>query len=80
MAPYYIYTIGGDGNFTKTEIVECADDKDAIEKAKLAANDRDVEVWEHTRFVGFLPGHRAKESASRRILGCCPNSEPSVLI
>jgi hypothetical protein len=60
MAPYYIYTIGGDGHFTKTEIVECADDKDAVQKAKMAVNGLDVEVWEHTRFVAFVPGHAAK--------------------
>ena len=61
MAPYYIYTIGDDGNFTKTEIVECADDDEAVQKAKLAVNDLALEVWEHTRFVAFVPGHPAME-------------------
>jgi hypothetical protein len=38
------------------KVAECVDDKEAVEKAVLWANDRDVEIWDHRRFVARLPG------------------------
>jgi hypothetical protein len=38
------------------EVVECADDKEAVEKAVELAAGFDVEIWDHKRFVARLPG------------------------
>ena len=54
---YRINTIGHDGYlFGTPKVAECADDKEAVEKAIQLANDRDVEIWDHKRFVARLPG------------------------
>jgi hypothetical protein len=57
MPTYRIYTTGPDGYlFGIPKVAECVDDKEAVEKAVLWANDRDVEIWDHRRFVARLPG------------------------
>ena len=48
---YCIYTIGRGGHFLgAAEVVECADDKEAIDKA-TQPDGLDVEIWDHKRFV-----------------------------
>jgi hypothetical protein len=37
------------------ELVNCADDQEAIAKAKLAVDGLDVELWEDNRFVVRFP-------------------------
>jgi hypothetical protein len=57
MPIYRIYTTGPDGYlFVILKVAECADDKEAVAKAIQLANDRDVEIWDHKRFVARLPG------------------------
>ena len=54
---YRIYTIGRGGHFLGSpELVECADDKEAVEKAMQLAGGLDVEIWDHKRLVTPLPG------------------------
>ena len=56
---YRIYTIGRSGNFLGSpEVVECADDKEAVEKAMQLAGGLDVEIWDHKRLVAPLPVRR----------------------
>jgi len=38
------------------EVVECADDREAVEKAAQLAAGFDVEIWDYKRFVARLPG------------------------
>jgi hypothetical protein len=38
------------------EVVECCDDKEAVEKAMQLASGFDVEIWDHKRLVTPLPG------------------------
>jgi hypothetical protein len=55
---YRIYTIGRSGHFLGgPEVVECADDKEAVEAMQLAAG-LDVEIWDHKRLVAPLPVRR----------------------
>jgi len=55
MVHYRIYPIGKDGHFVgPPKEVECADDREAISKAKQMQNGLDVEVWEHDRLVVHL--------------------------
>jgi hypothetical protein len=54
---YRIHVLGRGGHFLRTrEVVECADDKEAVEKAVQLAAGFDVEIWDHKRFVARLPG------------------------
>ena len=54
---YRIYTIGRGGNFLGgPEVVERADDNEAVEKAMQLAGDLDVEIWDHKRLVTPLHG------------------------
>ena len=54
---YRIYVIGRGGDFLGApEVVECSDDKQAVEKAAQLAAGLDVEIWDDKRFVARLPG------------------------
>jgi hypothetical protein len=55
-ATYLIYTVGRGGHFLGApEVVECADDKEAIEKAIQVVKGFDAQIWDHRRFVARLP-------------------------
>ena len=81
MAHYRIYTVGQDGHFTgPPEEVECADDNEVVAVAMQLKNGRDLEIWDHKRFVVRLtvsapPGARGRKASSfstptrRRIIG-----------
>jgi hypothetical protein len=51
MPNYRIYVVGPDGHFLAGEYVVCADDQEATEKAKQAADGHDVELWERDGFI-----------------------------
>ena len=54
---YRIHVIGRGGGFLgAAEVVECADDKEAVERAAQLACGLAVEIWNHKRFVARLPG------------------------
>jgi hypothetical protein len=61
MPRYRIYPIGHDGYlFGTPKVAECADDKEAVEKAMQLANGLDMEIWNHKGFVARLPGSPPK--------------------
>ena len=51
MADYRVYLIGEDGHFFKAVPFVCADDAEAMEKAKPLAIDHNVELWQLDRKV-----------------------------
>jgi len=51
MADYRAFTVGLDGRFIGFEPLVCADDAEAIERAKLLVGDRSIELWNGPRFV-----------------------------
>ena len=51
MADYRAYTVGRDGHFNGIEPLICADDSEAIEKAKRLVDGCDVELWCGERLV-----------------------------
>jgi hypothetical protein len=51
MADYRAYTVGLDGRLIGFEPLVCADDAEAIERAKLLVGDRSIELWNGPRFV-----------------------------
>jgi len=59
--PYIIYPVGRDQHFSGMPvIVECVDDKEAVDKAMHLANGRDLEIWDHKRMVARLPSSPPK--------------------
>ena len=51
MAQYRAYAVGIDGHFVGFEALVCADDAEAIEKAKRLVDGHDVELWSGDRFL-----------------------------
>jgi hypothetical protein len=71
MPIYRIYTTDPDGYlFGIPKIAECVDDKEAVEKAVLWANDLDVEIWDRRRFVAWLPPPEAQSAGALQSVQC----------
>jgi hypothetical protein len=51
MPEYRAYSIGPDGRFIGFETLVCADDAEAIQKAKRLTEGHDVELWSGDRFI-----------------------------
>ena len=51
MAEYRAFIVGQDGHFIGFEGLVCADDAEAIEKAKRFVDGHDIELWSGERFV-----------------------------
>jgi hypothetical protein len=51
MTDYRAFTVGHDGHFVRSEALVCADDAEAIEKAKRLVDGHDIELWSGDRFV-----------------------------
>jgi hypothetical protein len=51
MPDYRIYIVGSDGHFDSAVPLECADDLEAMEKARQLVDGRDVELWQRARKV-----------------------------
>ena len=49
VAEYRAYSVGRDGHFDGIEPLTCADDAEAIEKAKQLVDGQDVELWKGAR-------------------------------
>jgi hypothetical protein len=66
---YQIYFLARDGEILRTLEFNCAGDQDAVQKAihLRGADEVEIEVWERTRFVDWLPvralqGHDGRPS------------------
>jgi hypothetical protein len=51
MAEYRAYTVGIDGHFVGYQPLICADDAEAITKAKRMVDGHDIELWSGPRLV-----------------------------
>jgi hypothetical protein len=51
MADYRVYSIGNDGHAFEAILLDCPDDKAAIESAKQLINDHDIELWQRDRRI-----------------------------
>jgi hypothetical protein len=59
MADYRVYFVGADGHFFDAVALVCADDAEAIEKAKQLAHGHDIELWQLDRKVATFT-HKPK--------------------
>jgi hypothetical protein len=57
LAMYQIYLLTPDGEVLRTLELDCASDQDAVQRAirLRGADEVEIEVWEFTRFVHWLP-------------------------
>ncbi len=63
MPTYRIHTVGRDGRFLgHHQVVDCADDKEAVDNAMLIADGFAVEIWDFKRFVARLPANPPKSA------------------
>jgi len=51
MAEYRAYTVGIDGHFVGFTALVCADDAEAINRAKGLVDGHDIELWSGARFI-----------------------------
>ena len=54
MVEYRAFLIGKDGHFYDAVPLVCADDTEAIQKAKQIFNSHDIELWQSDRLVATL--------------------------
>jgi hypothetical protein len=59
MTPYRAYAVRFDGRFDGYKSLSCADDDDAIGRARLLAENSAIELWSGERFVTRLE-HKSK--------------------
>jgi hypothetical protein len=64
MAEYRAYTVGLDGHFVASRPLVCADDAEAIEKARGLVDSHDIELWSGDRFVLRLVAQPGKADKS----------------
>jgi hypothetical protein len=58
MPQYRICPLGPDGKIAAPpEVVECADEQEAIGKASQAVNGKGTELWEGARFIAYFPSN-----------------------
>jgi hypothetical protein len=48
---YRVYIIGRDGHIQKAVLLDCSNDKAAIESAKQFINGHEVELWQRDRLI-----------------------------
>src|ERR1700692_117543 len=64
MADYRVYSIGNDGHAFEALLLDCPDDKAAIESAKELIYDHDIELWQQDRLIPKFTGKPVSGSAS----------------
>jgi hypothetical protein len=54
MPDYRAYAVRFDGHFVGFELLDCADDDEAIDKARRLADNSAIELWTGERFITQL--------------------------
>jgi hypothetical protein len=70
MPEYRVYAVGDDGHFNGYEPLVCANDEDAITKAKILSQRHGVELWSGPRLVISIPKQPAKAVTHEINKGC----------
>jgi hypothetical protein len=60
MADYRAYTVGLDGHFIDFQAFSCAEDSEAIERARRFVDGHAVELWSGERFIARLEKREPK--------------------
>ena len=59
MPTYRVLTLGPNRKIEAAKDIECANDEEAITKAKQLLDGHDIELWEHGRFLSWFPPKKA---------------------
>ena len=70
MPDYRAYTVGDDGHFNGYEPLVCANDEEALTKAKIIAHRHGVELWCGLRLVSAIPQQQARAVTHEIHEGC----------
>jgi hypothetical protein len=70
MPDYRAYTVGDDGHFNGYEPLACANDEEAITKAKVLVQRHAVELWDGPRLVSSIPKQPARAVTHEIHEGC----------
>jgi hypothetical protein len=70
MPEYRAYMVGPEGNFVGYEPMICADEGEAIEKAKRLAGQYPIELWSGPMLVSSLPKQPARAVTHEIREGC----------
>ena len=68
MVDYRAYIVGGDGHFCGFEPLICADDAEAIERAKRLVAEQDIELWNGPRLVIRLNATGKPSAVSHEVI------------
>ena len=60
MPEYRAYAVGDDGHFSGYEPLVCANDEEAIKKARILSQRHGVELWSGPRLVSSIPKQSAR--------------------
>ena len=55
MHQYRIYTFRDDGHFSCVQRIECADEREAVQKARQFVDRQAGELWESDRLIARFP-------------------------
>jgi hypothetical protein len=55
MHQYRLYTFRDDGHFSGVQRIECADEREGVQKAGQLLNRLDGEVWQSDRLIARFP-------------------------
>jgi hypothetical protein len=77
MPDYRAYAVGDDGHFTGYEPLLCANDEQAITKAKILAQRHRVELWSGPRLISSIPKQPAKVVTHEIKAACSQNPRRS---
>lgn len=55
MPEYRVYILGSDNHFERSVALECADDGEAVQKAKQLVERHGVELWQRDRKIATFP-------------------------
>jgi hypothetical protein len=70
MPDYRAYAVGDDGRFNGYEPLVCANDEEAITKAKILARRHGIELRSGPRLIGSIPKQRARAVTHEIHEGC----------
>ena len=63
MSHFRAYVVSRDGHFMKSLVLDCADDRAAVESAKQLVDDHDIELWQRDRMIARFPRKQGFQSS-----------------
>jgi hypothetical protein len=78
MHQYRIYTFRDDGHFSCVQRIECADEREAVQKARQLVNRQDGELWESDHLIARFPDPREQQSRAASVGGLVADMAPPI--